>query len=355
MMAETTMTILGTSGAGKTCYLLSMYHKMCSGMNGFTITTDDDTDVDLRHRYDQMKDRSLGPRRFPAGTDGRSQYEFTLECGYKPVMSFSWDDYPGGYLDVKGTGDMDSYKQIEQSILNSSCLFICIDGTLLQGDDIDEKISAIQDDCSIYINPFFSKYMKEHGALPPTAFVITKWDICAPDNSSDDLKKIISATFSPFFEAGKTGKTIATIIPVSIDIYSNSTEPGKRMRPYDIELPIFMGIFFALKNKMNNYKYKQNEISHPNQIRTIRKNFFQPRPLLGSLLGGDIIFDLFKQITTAKEIKVNTAKEIKDKFNINQKSLQKMFLQLEECIPLFFINGKQGRFSDIVEKRDAND
>lgn len=164
MMSETTMTILGTSGAGKTCYLLSMYHKMCIGMNGFTITTDDDTDVDLRHRYDQMKDRSLGNRRFPAGTDGRSQYEFTLECGYKPVMSFSWDDYPGGYLDVKGTGDMDSYKQIEQSILNSSCLFICIDGTLLQGDDIDEKISAIQDDCSIYINPFFSKYRKEHGA-----------------------------------------------------------------------------------------------------------------------------------------------------------------------------------------------
>ena len=132
MMSETTMTILGTSGAGKTCYLLSMYHKMCIGMNGFTITTDDDTDVDLRHRYDRMKDRSLGNRRFPAGTDGRSQYEFTLECGYKPIMSFSWDDYPGGYLDVKGTGDMDSYKQIEQSILNSSCLFICIDGTLLQ-------------------------------------------------------------------------------------------------------------------------------------------------------------------------------------------------------------------------------
>ena len=144
-------------------------------MNGFTITTDDDTDVDLRHRYNQMKDRSLGNRRFPAGTDGRSQYEFTLECGYKPVMSFSWDDYPGGYLDVKGTGDMDSYKQIEQSILNSSCLFICIDGTLLQGDDIDEKISAIQDDCSIYINPFFSKYRKEHGALPPTAATCTHW------------------------------------------------------------------------------------------------------------------------------------------------------------------------------------
>ncbi len=337
MMSETTMTILGTSGAGKTCYLLSMYHKMCIGMNGFTITTDDDTDVDLRHRYDQMKDRSLGPRRFPAGTDGRSQYEFTLECGYKPVMSFSWDDYPGGYLDVKGTGDMDSYKQIEQSILNSSCLFICIDGTLLQGDDIDEKISAIQDDCSIYINPFFSKYMKEHGALPPTAFVITKWDICAPDNSSDDLKKIISEAFSPFFEAGKTGKTIAAIIPVSIDLYSNSTEPGKRMRPYRIQFPIFMGIFFALRNKINNDK--RNKTSLQNQISNERSTF-------RSFLFGDS--DSVKQMNT-------DVRAIQNKLNINQQNLQKIFSQLEADVPLFFINGKQGKFSDIVEKRDAND
>ena len=337
MMSETTMTILGTSGAGKTCYLLSMYHKMCIGMNGFTITTDDDTDVDLRHRYDRMKDRSLGNRRFPAGTDGRSQYEFTLECGYKPIMSFSWDDYPGGYLDVKGTGDMDSYKQIEQSILNSSCLFICIDGTLLQGDDIDEKISAIQDDCSIYINPFFSKYRKEHGALPPTAFVITKWDICAPDNSSDDLIKIISEAFSPFFEAGKTGKTMAAIIPVSIDIYSNSTEPGKRMRPYDIELPIFMGIFFALQNKINNDK--QNKTSLQNQISNERSTF-------RSFLFGDS--DSVKHMNT-------DVRAIQNKLNINQQNLQKIFRQLEKDVPLFFINGKQGKFSDIFEKRDAND
>lgn len=284
-----------------------------------------------------MKDRSLGPRRFPAGTDGRSQYEFTLECGYKPVMSFSWDDYPGGYLDVKGTGDMDSYKQIEQSILNSSCLFICIDGTLLQGDDIDEKISAIQDDCSIYINPFFSKYMKEHGALPPTAFVITKWDICAPDNSSDDLKKIISEAFSPFFEAGKTGKTIAAIIPVSIDLYSNSTEPGKRMRPYRIQFPIFMGIFFALRNKINNDK--RNKTSLQNQISNERSTF-------RSFLFGDS--DSVKQMNT-------DVRAIQNKLNINQQNLQKIFSQLEADVPLFFINGKQGKFSDIVEKRDAND
>ena len=208
---------------------------------------------------------------------------------------------------------------------------------MLQGDDIDEKISAIQDDCSIYINPFFSKYRKEHGALPPTAFVITKWDICAPDNSSDDLIKIISEAFSPFFEAGKTGKTMAAIIPVSIDIYSNSTEPGKRMRPYDIELPIFMGIFFALQNKINNDK--QNKTSLQNQISNERSTFW-------SFLFGDS--DSVKQKNT-------DVRAIQNKLNINQQNLQKIFRQLEKDVPLFFINGKQGKFSDIFEKRDAND
>ena len=337
-MADTIITILGTSGAGKTCYLLSMYHKMCSGMKGFTITADDDTDVELRHRYQQMTDRSLGNRRFPAGTDARSQYEFTLECGYEPVMSFSWDDYPGGYLDEKNTGDMDAYNQVEQSILNSSCLFICVDGTLLQGDDIEDKKTNLQEDCSIIINPFFSKYKKAHGTLPPTAFVITKWDVCAADNSPEDLKEIIHEAFSPFFEAGETGKTIAAIIPVSIDIDSDSTEPGKRMRPYNIQLPIFMGIFFALRKRISDWKRRKTSLQ--GQISEERSGFWH-------WFFGDS--DSVRQLDA-------DVKDLQKDLNINRDKLKKLFLQLEECVPLFFINGHQGRFSDIdSEKRDTHD
>ena len=44
-MADTQITILGMSGSGKTCYLLGLYYRMGSGLKGYTITTDDDTDV----------------------------------------------------------------------------------------------------------------------------------------------------------------------------------------------------------------------------------------------------------------------------------------------------------------------
>ena len=50
-MVDTQITILGMSGAGKTCYLLGLYYKMGAGMRGYTITTDEDTDVELRDRY----------------------------------------------------------------------------------------------------------------------------------------------------------------------------------------------------------------------------------------------------------------------------------------------------------------
>ena len=68
-MADTQITILGMTGSGKTCYLLGLYYKMASGMKGYTITTDEDTDLDLRKRYSKMCDQTLGEARFPVGTD----------------------------------------------------------------------------------------------------------------------------------------------------------------------------------------------------------------------------------------------------------------------------------------------
>ncbi len=88
-MADTQITILGMSGAGKTCYLLGLYYEMGAGMSGYTITTDDeDVDVYLRDRYVKMCDKSLGSERFPAGTDNMSEYTFNLQYGYNTSSDF---------------------------------------------------------------------------------------------------------------------------------------------------------------------------------------------------------------------------------------------------------------------------
>ena len=46
-MADTKYTILGMTGAGKTCFITGMYMRMSVGMDGFTLVTDDATRIKL--------------------------------------------------------------------------------------------------------------------------------------------------------------------------------------------------------------------------------------------------------------------------------------------------------------------
>ena len=118
-MADTQITILGMSGSGKTCYLMGLYYKMGSGLRGYTITTDEDTDVELRDRYAKLCDVTLEKeKRFPAGTDNISKYVFDLQYGYNTVMSFDWVDYPGGLLDRKNSGNLEEYEDVKKAINN---------------------------------------------------------------------------------------------------------------------------------------------------------------------------------------------------------------------------------------------
>lgn len=248
-MADTQFTILGMSGAGKTCYLLGLYYKMSAGMKGYTITTDEDTDVQLRDRYAKMCDRTLGKERFPAGTDNISQYTFDLQYGYKTIMSFEWLDYPGGALDRKNDGNLDEYENLKNAINHSSSLFICVDGSLLLGDDRDEKIDKVRDNCSSVINSFFSEYLKGNHILPPTAILVTKYDMCKDDTDEDELCEVIEEAFSPFFVKDESQKIVA-IIPISIGKNIMDDDYSGQLSPMNIHLPIFMGIWFALGKKV---------------------------------------------------------------------------------------------------------
>ena len=159
-MADTTFTILGTTGSGKTCYLLGMYYEMCAGKEGYTLTTDDDRDVRLQRLYDRLSDKSLGADRFPAGTDNMSEYEFNLEYGYEPIMSFKWTDYAGNALRLKNA--VKYFADLKKFISSSSSLFICLDGSLLMGNDTRKKIRDVSTKCSRDINKFFSDYRMIH-------------------------------------------------------------------------------------------------------------------------------------------------------------------------------------------------
>ena len=254
-MADTKITILGMSGSGKTCFLLGLYYLMGAGRGGYTLHADDDTDVRLRDQYAKLCDRTLPKeQRFPAGTDNVTRYSFDLQYGFKTILSFDWVDYPGGLLDRKYEGDLESYEEVKRTIVESSSLFICVDGSLLAGDDMDEKIDNIRDNCSSVINTFFSEYFQTNQALPPTAILVTKFDECEADNSNEDLCEIIQEAFSALFVDDENRKVVS-IIPVSIGMNIMDDDYTGKMKPKNLQLPIFMGIWFALSKQIQEYEF----------------------------------------------------------------------------------------------------
>ena len=106
-------------------------------------------------------------------------------------MSFDWIDYPGGSLDKKNKGNLEEYEDIKNTINKSSSLFICVDGSLLCGDDFEEKVDNVKDNCSNVINTFVKDYKQENKVLPPTAIIVTKYDLCMADTDAEQLKDII--------------------------------------------------------------------------------------------------------------------------------------------------------------------
>lgn len=403
----TTMTILGVSGSGKTCYLLGMYYKMAGGINGYTLHTDDDTDTKLQRRYEMLNDEIKGSVRFPKPTDMSERFIFDLQYAYNDILSFEWADYPGGFLKDKNDSNINEYISLKQSINNSSTLFICVDGSVIVGDDEEEKIDSVRDNCSNIINHFFSEYNKENDYLPPTAFIVTKFDEYMKNNDFDinikedkkeaeaELCEIIKEAFSGFFVKVKNKKNICAIIPVTLgnDI-SNNNYTGK-LKPKNIQLPIFMGIWFALRKYVKNLYSKNGEIA--NQLEELNrnvnnscfKNDIEKQRYLeeiaslrrsitteeSRLFGGkkNYILECRNKIATLNqkiltlensnqtaqsnaisEKAIAFEERIKNMENVNEalNNSAKLLEKLDKSVPVIYINGEETTFKEIEEILD---
>ena len=332
---STQFTMLGLTGSDKTCYLLGMYKRMAGGSKGFSLETDDDTDVNLRRRYKRMQDTTLGRERFPAGTDQPDSYKFKLTHGIAPIMSFEWIDYPGGALDEQTTGDIEAFSRLEKHIQNSSSLFICVDGELIQGDDCDEIADNIKDNCSETINHFLHKFFQKNNFLPPTAIIVTKADLCKELDDSK-LEYILREAFSPLLTDGNDEYSrFVCCIPVSLGRDIETNNYNGKLNPRNIELPIYMGIYFSMF-----FKWKRLQTEEKNNKQQMNNLNYETLQELNS-------FFLWRD-----DKKINTNKETVRKLSALDKKIQesmksalngiKLLLNvLDERIGMAFFNGKR--------------
>ncbi len=277
-------TALGLSGSGKTCFMAGMYYKMSGGVSGYTLKAGDDDSVNLTAYYEQMMNSDSGADRFPGGTNQSSDYSFELQYGYKTLEKFRWIDYAGGTLKNKNTGDAEEYQQLKNDIAKSEMLYIFVDGGLFQDEDveyapndsakIDTLTDIIMDNCSRQINHFLSEYANERKKLPPIAIVVTKYDLAVKalgkTNNEENMQmlyKIIQKAFNPLFPdpnvymGDDSYASMVGIIPVSLGMKISDGGYKGRLRPINMHLPAYVGIWFMLKNAHNNQDTPINRLA----------------------------------------------------------------------------------------------
>jgi predicted nucleic acid-binding Zn-ribbon protein len=281
--ADTRFTALGTSGAGKTCYIMGMYHEMSHGVRGWSITTDN-RNADRIVKILEFMDEKKGKDKFPPADMGATfrDYAFNLIYQFKKVMCFHWIDYSGGTLEDTSL-NQEAFKSVNDSIIDSSALYIFIDGELFCGDNREEKRKQIQQKCANYINRYIDKFVRgvkgKINEMPPIVFVITKYDLCNKDTSEDEVFSILQED-KTFGSIIKNPESLVYIVGVSLGDKISYDNYSGDIDPVSIQLPFFIGIYHdfqrqylnEVKRLSENRKQQEKQIEkHCSEISELKR------------------------------------------------------------------------------------
>ena len=105
----------------------------------------------------------------------------------------------------------------------------------------------MRDKCSRHISPYLAQLSgKNRGRkFPPIALIITKFDLCNRETDEEEILEVLQCSFSPLFERNDT---FIVIVPVSLGSDLQDDDSRGKFSPINLHLPIYMGIWFALKN-----------------------------------------------------------------------------------------------------------
>lgn len=272
-MNKARITILGMTGAGKTCYIMGMYDEMLNGIDGYTIVCKNGEDaVQLGNMVKNINNLSLRPEdRFPRGTNQPCSYDFLLRKGSEDIVEFSWLDYPGDIVKSKTNGDINAYNQLKSNFNQSDAVLICIDGNDLKGNSIATKKSRVKR-AARNISSFLADYCSEHNKLPSIGFLVTKYDVCCDCTCEDEILGIIKDVYNPLFAGENT--VYISIIPVGIRMGFIRDGIYGQVEPINLHLPILWGIDQFLLNEDCKYKklVADKRACYDTYLRILNKN-----------------------------------------------------------------------------------
>lgn len=242
---EIKITMLGTTGAGKTSYLLGMYAVMQTGIRGFTLAAKDmDTDLELTQRWEKLISLK-GEDRWPTPNAAAMEYYgLDFSYGFRPLMGFQWLDYRGLALSDRSTeqdvADLVLYLQ------ESACLFLCISGEYLTSELTPNTVRQIKSDrMNQFVQQYVSNNKQPNPQQPfPVAIVITKYDLCHHREREDiiaDVKKLFQALFTP------NSGWLVMICPVSLGRDLGNDPDNANIVPVNVHLPVVFAVYSQLR------------------------------------------------------------------------------------------------------------
>ncbi len=242
------ITVIGDTNSGKTCFLYAMYNFIAMGyVNGFTISASDViVDKKFQDYFVKLKDSNLGKKRFPAPSNTKENFVFSLKYGFTEIASFCWSDYPGGYLKDNGEGSDD----LVEDLYNSQAWVIFIDGDLLcealGNADEGKKRKAVIKVCEKY-NRFITKLTNEHKLPAVIPIIVTKSDIVINSGiNGDEIITAIKTGLSSLFVDGCNALVSISLVSLGDNIAENDYRG--ELDPINIEYPITISVLAILNN-----------------------------------------------------------------------------------------------------------
>lgn len=255
------ITMLGTTGSGKTCYMLGMYAVMREGVEGFTFTTRDedpdlDMDLELSERWERLV-YGTGPERWPeANSVGTKSYAFDFTYGLSRMIGFDWIDYRGGALrDTPSEADV---RELKQHLSRSSAVLLCVSGeNFVPGRP--RPVSAGAETPRMI--KFLIESLQSRRERPAVGIVITKFDLCRHLEEEVLLERVRSL-FSPVFVPDEGW--LVMVCPVSLG-NALAADPGSgAVEPINVHLPVSFAVYSAFRRGQSEVERrissKQDEI-----------------------------------------------------------------------------------------------
>ena len=254
-MEKVNIVMLGTTNAGKTCYMVGMYSVFVGGYQGFTLSTDEDLDLDFSDWW--MKIIEGGTDRWPPATaDEPKEYPFSFNYGFRPLLQFKWLDYRGGAMRDKSSSQ--DLQKLKAHLFNSTVIMLCVSGENLtsQADVAMVRAKAGINRMNLLMTGLLNDRTSRGLPPPPVAIVITKSDLCQ-SLSRSQIEDRIRSLFHPLFTPD--GGWTVVVCPVSLGKALAGNEENGEIQPANLHLPVAFATYCRLQEDKRRFSRDADE------------------------------------------------------------------------------------------------